>query len=433
MAKFIINGGKKLKGKVKTNSAKNSTVAILCATTMIPGKTTLVDVPVIEEVKRIIEVLTSIGMKIRWTDKDKLEVYNPGKLNLNKLDKEAFIRTRSALLLIGALSGLKKDFSLPRAGGCKLGKRTVNPYILAMDHLGIKVKETEVSYEITNKNSKATEFAMYESSDTGTENTIMAAAQIKGTTKLHFAACNYMVQDLCYFLQKAGVKFKGIGSTTLEITGTDKLKPVKDYSIIPDPIESMAFISIGITTGSKIKVTGCPLDFLRLELEKLRVMGQKFKISKPYKSKNGQFDLVDVEVIPGKLYALADKIYGRPYPGLNMDNLPLMVPIFTQAQGRTLVHDWPYENRAIYLVDMNKLGANVTLMDPHRALIDGPTELKNGELICPEALRPSVNLLICMLAAKGKSVLHNIYPIERGYEAIEKRLRSLGADVRRQG
>ena len=202
---------------------------------------------------------------------------------------------------------------------------------------------------------------------------------------------------------------------------------------MPDPIESMALISLAITTKSHLKITNCPIDFLRLELEKLKVMGQKFKLSKIYKSRNGHFDLTDIEIFPSHLYALPDKIHPQPYPGLNIDNLPIFIPILTQAEGQTLVHDWVYEDRLIYSIELKRMGADITLYDPHRILVTGPTELKPAEIICPPALRPSINLLICMLAAKGQSILRNSYPIDRGYENIAGRLKaSLGADITKE-
>ncbi len=431
MSQFVINGGKKLSGEIKVNSAKNSAVSILCATAMIKGKTTLVDVPVIEDVKRIIEILKSVGIEVNWIGKKKIEIVNNGSLKINKLDKEAFRKIRSGLLFFGSFSAVLDNFTLPKSSGCKLGKRTVNPYKLAFEHLGIRVKEDNDSYTISRKNLKEAEFTMYESGDTATESVIMAAVLGKGTTIIRFASSNYMTQDLCCFLSQAGAKIEGIGTSTLKITGVDELKSVEDYSIMPDPIEAMSFISIAITTKSHLKIIGCPIDFLRLEIEKLRVMGQKYKISKVYKSKNGKFDLIDIEIIPSPLKALPDKIYGRPYPGLNMDNLPLFVPILTQAKGSTLVHDWAFENRAIYYVELNNLGANIMLHDPHRVTVTGVTELTPAEIICPQALRPSLNLLICMLAAKGKSVLRNAYAIDRGYENIVDRLTALGADIKR--
>lgn len=430
MSNFIINGGKKLKGTIKTNSAKNSAVAILCALPMIKGKTILTDMPRIEEINRIIEILTSLGLEISWIGPHTLQTVNHGKINLNKINKESYEKTRAAILLIGSLSSVFDNFSLPKISGCKLGKRTVSPHIIALNHLGIKVKRTNNLFHISRGKTKGSSFTMYESGDTATENAVLAAIMAKGKTKINLASPNYMVQDLCCFLVKAGAKIKGIGTTKLEITGVKKLKPIS-YPIMPDPIEAMAFIAIAITTASKLKITACPMEFLSLELEKLRVMGQAIKISRIYKSKNGRFDLADVEIMPSKLKALPDKIYGRPFPGLNIDNLPLFLPILTQTHGQTLVHDWVYENRAVYYLELNKLGANVILHDAHRVTVTGPTKLKPAKIICPPALRPAINLLICMLGAKGKSILYNSYSIDRGYENICERLNKLGADIKR--
>jgi len=430
MPNFIINGGKKLKGTIKTNSAKNSAVAILCALPMIKGKTILADMPRIEEVNRIIEILTSIGLKVSWTDSHTLQAINDGKINLSKINKESYEKTRSAILLIGSLSSIFNNFSLPKISGCKLGKRTVSPHIIALNHLGIEVKKTNNLFHVNRGKARGSSFTMYESGDTATENAIMAAVTLPGKTEINLASPNYMVQDLCYFLIKAGAKIKGVGTTKLQITGVKKLKPA-NYPIMPDPIESMAFIAIAITTASRFKITACPIEFLSLELEKLRVMGQKMKISRTYKSTNGRFDLADIEIIPAKLNALPDKIYGRPFPGLNIDNLPLFLPILTQTHGQTLVHDWVYENRAVYYLELNKLGADIILHDAHRVTVAGPTKLKPAEIICPPALRPAINLLICMLGAKGKSTLYNSYSIDRGYENICERLNKLGADIKR--
>ncbi len=429
MANLLIDGGKKLHGTLKTNAAKNAAVAILCATVLIREKTTLTNVPKIEEVKRIIEILISLGLTITWKNEHDLEIINDGRLTPEKINRESFLKTRSALLLMGALTNQSKNFSLPLAGGCKLGKRTVNPYLLALKYLGVKVKETPSAYQITYERKRAAAFTMYETGDTATENIVLAAVLTPGETKIAFASANYMVQDLICFLKKAGAKIDWEDANTLKITGVKELRPVKNYPIMPDPIESMAFISLAITTHSHLKITRCPLAFLRLELEKLKVMGQKMKINRPYKSANGYFDLVDIEIIPSRLKALPDKIHPLPYPGLNIDNLPLFVPILTQAQGATLVHDWVYENRAVYYTELSRLGANIMLHDPHRVTVTGPTELTPNEVVCPPALRPSINLLICMLAAKGQSILRNSYTIDRGYENLYERLNKVGANI----
>lgn len=430
MSYLIINGGKKLQGTIENQSAKNSAVAILCACMAIRGKTTLMDMPKIEEVNRIIELLQSIGVKIKWTDKGKLEVDASGDLNMDKIDPNASQKTRASIFLWGALAARVKTYKIPKSGGCHLGERTVRPHWYALEKLGVQVESKDCFYSVKNSPLKAAQIVMYESGDTTTENVIMAAVLASGKTTIKMASANYMVQDLCYFLNKAGAKIKGIGTTTLEINGVAKLKPVKNYSIMPDPIVAMTYLAIGITTSSNITVRSCPLEFLELELCKLEVMGQKYKIKNERKSKNGKFTLVDIETFPSTLTALPDKIYGRPFPGLNIDNLPLFIPILTQAQGRTLVHDWAYENRAVHALELQKLGATVTLLDSHRLWVEGPTKFSPNEVICPPALRPAVNILICMLAANGKSILRNTYSIERGYENLYETLNSVGADIK---
>jgi len=430
MANYVINGGKLLKGTITTKSAKNSAVAILCATAMIKGVTVLNDVPEIEEVKRIMEILNSIGIKVVWSGKNELTVDNKNSINLNNIDREATRLTRSSFMLVGALVNKLKKFSMYKPGGCNLGIRTLMPHFFAFAHLGIKIKETQHALHIDSSHAKAADFTMYEMSDTGTENIIMASVLIPGTTTIRFAASNYMVQDLCYFLNQAGAKISGIGTKTMEIVGVKKLNPIKNYPIMPDPIESMAFVAIAIATQSKLTITNCPVDFLRVEMEKLNVMGQRIDILKSYKSKNKKFDIIDIMVWPSKLIAPPDKIHAQPYPGINIDNLHFFVPILNQAKGVSIVHDWVYENRAIYATELNKMGARIKLLDPHRLSIQGPTKLKPAEIICPPALRPAMNVLICMLATKGKSILRNLYSINRGYEDIIERLKSLGAEIK---
>jgi UDP-N-acetylglucosamine 1-carboxyvinyltransferase len=258
----------------------------------------------------------------------------------------------------------------------------------------------------------------------------MAAVLAPGVTTIKMASSNYMVQDLCYFLIKAGAKIKGVGTTTLIITGVKSLKPAKNYPVIPDPIAAMTYLSAAITTDSRVTVKNCPLDFLDLELCKLEVMGQKYELKNKKNSKNGKFVMADIEIIPSRLKALPDKIEGRPFPGLNIDNLPLFAPILAKAEGRTLMHDWAYENRAIYLLDLQKLGAKITLLDPHRVWVEGPTKFVANEIIAPPALRPAVNVLVCMLAASGRSILRNPYEIDRGYENLYENLNRIGADIK---
>lgn len=430
MSYLVIQGGKKLHGEIVNQSNKNSAISILCATLMIHGKTVLKDVPQIQEVERMIELLTSIGVAVSRPDAHTVVVDASGALNMETIDRKLCAKVRASLLLCGALAAREKSYKLYKSGGCRLGERTVRPHWYALSKLGVSVVSKDRYYEVRREgNLKAARIVMYESGDAATENAIMAAVLAPGTTTITMASANYMVQDLCYFLVKAGAKISGIGSTTMTITGVKQLKPVNGYPIMPDPIVAMTFLSVAITTGSKLTVKNCPLEFLELELCKLDIMGQKYTVQNERKSKNGKFTIVDISVEPSKLKALPDKIYGRPFPGLNIDNLPLFVPILTQAQGRTLVHDWAYENRAIYSLELQKLGAKITLLDPHRLWVEGPSKLSANEVICPPALRPAVNVLICMLAAKGRSVLRNTAMIDRGYENLYEVLKSVGADI----
>jgi UDP-N-acetylglucosamine 1-carboxyvinyltransferase len=202
-----------------------------------------------------------------------------------------------------------------------------------------------------------------------------------------------------------------------------------EFYPIEDPIEAMMWLSVAIVTNSSLVIKGCAIEFLELELLKLEKMGFRYEILREYRSKNETTILVDIKTYPGKLTALDHKIYGRPFPGLNIDNLNFFVPIATQAKGETFIHDWVYEDRAIYYAELNKLGAQVRLMDPHRVYIKGPTRLRQAEVVCPPALRPAVIILIAMLGAKGTSILRNVYSINRGYEDIANRLNNLGAKV----
>jgi UDP-N-acetylglucosamine 1-carboxyvinyltransferase len=191
----------------------------------------------------------------------------------------------------------------------------------------------------------------------------------------------------------------------------------------------MFFIAAGIVTHSKLTITRCPIEFLELELEKLKRMQLKYTKSKAYLSKNGRTKLVDITVFPSKLVAPHDKLHTQPFPGIQNDNLPFFVPIALMAEGKTLIHDWTWENRAIYFTELNRLGGNVTLVDPHRVFVEGPSKLRGAQIVCPPALRPSAIILIAMLGATGTSTLRNVYSIARGYADIAARLQTIGADI----
>ena len=427
---FRINGGRKLHGSITTNFSKNGAVGLLCASLLNRGKTTLHGIARIEEVYRVIEILESIGVSVKWIDHNSVLIIPPAKFTLDKINVESAIITRSVIMLIGPLIHALPSFSIPHASGCKLGKRTISAHTYALEDLGVKIKTTNSNYEISSQKLKPADIVMHEAGDTACENILMAVSKIVGKTTIRFASANYMVQEICFFLEKLGVKIEGIGTSTLAVDGIKDINMDIEYWNSEDPIESMMFISAAIATDSELTITRSPIDFLSLELEKLKRMNLKYKILKKYKSYNNRTNLVDLKILPSKLKALEDKIHANPYPGINMDNLPFFVPIAIKAKGQTMIHDWVYENRAIYFTELNRLGANITLADPHRVYIQGGTILKPAQVVCPPALRPAMIILIGMLSASGPSILRNVYMIKRGYEEIAERLNGIGADIK---
>lgn len=426
---FSIDGGEELHGSVTVSTSKNGAVGLLCASLLNSGKTILKKVPDMEEVHRIIEVLQSIGVSVTWTGSD-VEIVVPKNLSLRSINREAAIRTRSVLMFIGPLLHRYDSFSLPQSGGCKLGSRSVRPHFFALEKLGVDIETTSDQHEVRHIGLKPNTIILYESGDTVTENALMAAAKIPGKTVIKYASANYQVQELCYFLEKLGVKIDGVGTTTLTVEGVPDIDTTVEYELSEDPTDAMFFIAAAIVTGSEITIKRAPIDFLELELLKLEKMGFRYDVSKRYKARNGKTNLIDITTHPSSLHAAPDKIESRPYPGLNIDNLPFFAVIATQAEGQTLIHDWVYEKRAIYYTELDKLGADTTLADPHRIFITGKTKLKAAELVCPPALRPATIILIGMLGAKGHSILRNVYSINRGYENLINRLSTLGAKVK---
>lgn len=426
---YKVVGGKTLSGEVTTNISKNAAVVLLAASLLNKGTTTLKKMPHIEEVNRVIEILKSIGVSVEWIDGD-VVIKPPEEFDLENIDKVAAGKVRSIILLTAPLAHRYDSFELPLPGGCKLGGRTMMPHIDALSKLGIHIGEGEPGmYSVDRSNRHAANIVMYEASDTGTENALMAAALIPKTTTIKFASANYMVQDLCVFLQQCGVKIEGIGTTTLTVHGVSEVNASLTAFPSEDPIESMFFISLAATTHSKIKIKRCPIDFLELELATLDSMGFQYNRSKEYIAENGLTKLVDIEVVGGELREPPEKIAPRPYPGINIDNLPYFVPVATQAKGKTLIHDWVYEKRPEYYLLMNQLGAKVERIDQHRVEVEGPTKLHAADIETPPALRPATLLLIGMLAAEGESMLRDVYPINRGYERLHERLKALGADI----
>jgi UDP-N-acetylglucosamine 1-carboxyvinyltransferase len=435
---FEVTGGKELSGSIVTNGSKNAVMGILCAALLNKGKTTINKVPQIEEVNRILEVMNSIGIKSQYSnDKTSLTLTMPKVLDLDSINHDSATKTRTILMFMGALIHDFEVFRLPLSKGCNLGKRTIGPHLKGLEKFGVKVEFEENNYKITSHLAKMTtypdvEIIMSEASDTGAELLIIAAAKYPGKTIIKYAPSNYMVQDVCLVARQFGARVEGIGTHIITIHGVKEIKMNAIINNSQDPIEAMMFISAAICTNSSITVCQAPIDFLELEISKLEEMGVTFTKSAVYLSENNHTKLVDLTIHKHdhRLMALDEKISCGAYPDINIDNLPFFVPICALAEGRSLIHDWVYENRAIYFTELNRLGASVALADPHRAFIQGVNKLNAAQVVCPPALRPAMIILIAMLAADGVSTLRNVYSIKRGYEDVANRLNHLGADIK---
>ncbi|KQS56727.1 UDP-N-acetylglucosamine 1-carboxyvinyltransferase [Geodermatophilus sp. Leaf369] len=427
-----VSGGRPLAGSVTVKSSKNAAVALLCASLLNRGTTTLRNVARIVEVERILDVLRSIGVVATWDEAGRdLTIVVPEQLDLAAIDADAARRTRSIIMFLGPLIHREPDFRLPYAGGCDLGTRTIEPHMIALRHFGLEIEAHAGEYQatVTEPEARDRSIVLTERGDTVTENALLAAARHDGRTTIRNASSNYMVQDLCLYLELLGVQIDGFGTTTLVVHGRPVLDADVDYTPSEDPVEAMSLLTAGIVTGSELTVCRAPIEFLEIELAILEEMGLRFDLSAEYPAENGRTRLVDVTIHPSELKAPIDKVHPMPFPGLNIDNLPFFAVIAATATGGTLIHDWVYDNRAIHLSDLTRLGADVRLMDPHRVLVTGPTRWSGAEIVCPPALRPAVCILLAMLAAKGDSVLRNVDIIARGYEGLYERLVEMGAQI----
>ena len=378
------------------------------------------------------------GARVAWasrpggsTSDNDLEIIPPAELDLDHIDEEAARRTRSIIMFLGPLLHRADTFDLPYAGGCNLGTRTVEPHMAALRPFGLEVKATDGAYHanVNRAIEPQRPIVLTERGDTVTENALMAAALHPGTTVIRNASSNYMVQDLCFYLQRLGVAVEGVGTTTLTVTGrttstsTSTTRPARTRSRRcrcwpPRSSPSRRSPSSGCRSSSSRSSSRCS-----------RRWASSTTAPRSTSPSTGTPGWSTSPRSPRTLRAPLDKIHPMPFPGLNIDNLPFFAVIAAVADGQTLLHDWVYENRAIYLIDLNKLGGNVKLLDPHRVMIEGPTHFSGTEMMCPPALRPAVVILLAMLAAKGTSVLRSTYVIHRGYEDLAERLNQLGANI----
>ncbi|MCX6721755.1 MAG: UDP-N-acetylglucosamine 1-carboxyvinyltransferase [Candidatus Staskawiczbacteria bacterium] len=420
--KFVINGGKTLKGEIEVRGSKNAAGPALIACLLTDKECIVDNVPFIEDISNVLEALESMGVKITKIGEEKVKV-DARKIEPEKMDFAKVSKTRISVLLFGALlartqlHGCPKNFKISSPGGDKIGLRPISVHLNALGKLGAKIEKKGSIYEVSCDKLKGKEIVLEEFSVTATEAVMLAAVLAEGKTVIRGGAAEPHVQDLGEMLLKMGAKIKGLGTHTIEIEGVKKLNGCT-YSVIPDPLEAGTFIAIGALTPGKIKVTGVDLSHLDLFLAKLEEMGVEMEKGK---------DWVLVSYSP-KLKAT--KVQALPYPGFPTDLLPIIVPLLVRAEGKSLVHDPLYENRFNYIQELRKMGADIDMVDPHRTFVFGPTKL-HGANIDSWDVRGGACLVVAALSAEGKSTIDNIFQIDRGYEKLEERLEKLGADIKR--
>lgn len=417
MQKFIIKGGKKLNGVVEIGGYKNAAGAILAATLLTDKECVIDNLPLVEDVLNLIKVLESIGVEVSWLDKRKVKVKAGAKVDPGKMDYDLINKMRISVLLIGPLLARFKHFKIPHPGGDKIGARSIETHLEGLKILGAEIETANEFYKFSAKNLKNREIVLREFSVTATENLLMAASLTPGKTVIKIAAAEPQVQDTAAMLKKMGAEITGVGTHTIEITGKKSLSGVIHF-IIPDLLEAGTFIAAAAATGGNVEVKNVIPEHLFLFLEKLKDIGVNLEIKTN-----------SVVVNPSKNLK-AVKIQALPYPGFPTDLQPMMAALLTQARGKSLIHDPLFEARLSYAGELKKMGADIEIVDPHRAFILGPAKLK-GAKIASSDIRAGAALVIAGLIAEGQTEISDIFQIDRGYEKIEEKLQKLGADIER--
>lgn len=416
MEKFVITGGRPLKGKIEVRGAKNAATPILAACLLTKEPCIINNLPLIGDVFRMIEIIESLGAKVEWLSKRKIKI-QAKDIDQTKIKKEIVSKLRSSILLIGPLLGRLQEVKMPHPGGCLIGARPVDTHFQALTDLGAEFSQDNNFYYLNCLKLKGAKIVLKEFSVTGTENALMAAVLAQGQTEIKMAAAEPYIQDLAKFLKKMGAKIKGQGTHRLQIEGVKRLRGAV-HTLISDPIEAGTFLILGAATKSKIVVKNIKADHLDGVLAKLKEFGVKMKITRN-----------EIEILSSAGLKAA-KVVTRIYPGIATDLQAPFGVLATQAQGTSLIFDTLYEGRLKYINQLKKMGAKATILDPHRALISGLTPLK-GKKITSFDLRAGATLIIAALVAQGQSEISEAYQVDRGYEKIEERLQALGADIKR--
>jgi UDP-N-acetylglucosamine 1-carboxyvinyltransferase len=415
--KFLIKGGIPLKGRVEISGYKNSAGAVLAATLLSNEPSIIDNLPKCSDVLNELEILEKMGAKIIWLNERKIKIL-PEKVDPEKIPFDLFEKIRISVLLIPPLLLRFKKIRVPHPGGDKIGLRPITTHLEAFEELGIEIEERRGFYYFKlPRKLKGKGVVLKEFSVTATENVMMLAAKTEGKTKIEIAAAEPQVQDLGRFLEKMGLKIKGLGTHTIEIEGRKKLRGA-EFKISPDLIEVATFFVVFAITGGEGKIKNVNPEHLTIFWKKMKEVGVNFKIK-------GR------EILVKKSRNLkATKIQVLPYPGFLTDLQPMAAVLLTQAEGKSLIHEPLYENRFQYLHELRKMGADIEITDPHRALIFGKTQLV-GNKINSTDIRSGTALVLAALAAKGESIVEGVGQIDRGYERFDEKLKKLGAKIER--
>jgi len=423
MSTFVVEGGRTLSGRIRPAGNKNAALPCLCAAVLTAEPVVLENVPRIRDVETLLEILGSLGVQAAWTAPNTVSVDASG-VTVGRVDREQAVRIRGSLLLAGPLLGRFGAVDLPPPGGDIIGRRRMDTHFLAFEALGAEVR-LNGGFDIRAASLEGADIFLDEPSVTGTENAIMAAVTAKGRTRLRNAACEPHVQDLCGLLNAMGASIRGIGTGILEIDGVDGLHGAR-YSLGTDHVEAGSFIGLAAVTGSEIVIQDAPVAHLDSTLLGFRRLGVECSVEGSDLRVHGAGE----HVVRHDAFGEVPKIDDGPWPAFPADLTSIALVTATQCRGTVLIHEKMFESRMFFTDKLVSMGARIILCDPHRAVVVGPAPLRGYEVESPD-IRAGMALLIAALGAEGTSQIHNIRQIERGYEDIDERLRSLGASIER--
>ncbi len=418
MAKFIIEGGKKLEGAITISGNKNAALPILAATILTDEECLIENLPAIKDVDTMLALLRDVGKTVNRLHGNHVSI--KGAITKSTPDRTLVDKMRASILLLGPLLARSGEATLGPPGGCVIGRRAVGTHFDALSALGASIMTDGGNYEAKIESPKPADIFLDEVSVTATENALLLAASIPGETSIDNAACEPHVGDLVDVLRKMGATVHGAGSNSMSISGSKKLHGFTQR-IVPDHIEVGTLMIAGACTQGHLIIQDIRPAHLRMMMIYFERMNMKFKF----------IDDTTLELLPAELISPSRKFQTRPWPGFPTDLMSPLIVLATQAEGITLCHDWMFESRMFFVDKLIAMGANVTLCDPHRVLVYGPTQLRGQKLSSPD-LRAGAALVIAALAARGLSTIENAELIDRGYEDLIPRLQRVGAKIERR-